>query len=154
MENALSVRGNNEQKFLEARKEIEGLTTESHNYIRSTPVVVSWEDTLVVHGGIVPTKPLDLHTPTDLQETRSLYGKGYKGTLWFERYDGDRRVFFGHTVLDAPLERSNVVGLDTGCVYGGMLTAYDCTEGDFVTVDSSETYRARNDSHIISTGKY
>jgi len=153
-ENALSVRGNNEQKLLEGRKKVPELSQKSLERIRSMPVAVSWKNSLAVHGGIVPMKPLEAHTPADLQETRSLYGKGYEGTIWFERYDGDRRVFFGHTVLDAPLDRPNAVGLDTGCVYGGMLTAYDCTEDDFVTVEAKEKYRERSDRHILPTGKY
>lgn len=153
-ENAISVRGNNEQKLLEGRKELPGLGEDSLEYIRSMPVVVSWGNSLAVHGGVIPMKPLEAHTPTDLQETRSLYGKGYRGTIWFERYDGDRRVFFGHTVLDAPLDRSNAVGLDTGCVYGGMLTAYDCAEDEFTTVEPEKKYRERSDRHILSTGKY
>ena len=150
MENAVSVRGNNEQKIIDGKTEVD-LSYESREFLRSLPVVVSWEDSIAVHGGVVPGKPLNRQTPTDLRETRSLYGGGYDGTFWFERYDGDFRVFFGHTVLDAPLDLENAVGLDTGCVYGGSLTAYDCAEEDFVTVEAEKTYRARSGHHIVST---
>lgn len=151
MDNAVSVRGNNEEKVIGGRHTMPELSRESRDCLRSMPVVVSWDDTIVVHGGVVPGKPLRRHTQADLQETRSLYGNGYDGTFWFERYDGDFRVFFGHTVLDAPLDLGNAVGLDTGCVYGGSLTAYDCAEEGFVTVEAEETYRARSGHHIVSS---
>lgn len=151
MENAVSVRGNNEQKLLDGKARIPSLTDEDRRYIESMPVVVSWEGNLVVHGGVSPKKPLKQHSQKDLQETRSLYGGGYEGVFWFEKYERDRRVFFGHTVLDAPLDAGEAIGLDTGCVYGGMLTAYDCGNDEFVTVEPDRKYRERNQSHIVST---
>jgi serine/threonine protein phosphatase 1 len=151
MENAVSVRGNNEQKLLDGKSDIPSLEEDDRSYIESMPVVVSWKDNLVVHGGVSPEKPLKQHSQKDLQETRSLYGGGYDGVFWFEKYGGDRRVFFGHTVLDAPLDGGEAIGLDTGCVYGGMLTAYDCGNDEFVAVDSERKYRERSQSHIVST---
>lgn len=151
MDNAVSVRGNNEEKVIGGRHSMPDLSHESRECLRSMPVVVSWDDSIVVHGGVVPGKSLGDHTQADLQETRSLYGNGYDGTFWFERYNGEFRVFFGHTVLDAPLDLGNAVGLDTGCVYGGALTAYNCGSDEFVTVEAEETYRARSGHHIVST---
>ena len=151
MDSAVSVRGNNEEKLINGKCGMPEMSRESRECLRSMPVVVSWDGSIVVHGGVVPGKPLLDHTQKDLQKTRSLYGNGYDGTFWFERYDGDFRVFFGHTVLDAPLDLGNAVGLDTGCVYGGSLTAYDCAEEGFVTVEAEETYRARSRHHIVST---
>jgi len=150
MENAVSVTGNNEQKILDGKHKTD-ICRENREYLSSLPVVVSWEDSLAVHGGVLPGKPLRAHSPDDLRETRSLYGEGYEGTFWFERYEDDLRVFFGHTVLNAPLDLGNAVGLDTGCVYGGSLTAYDCEAEGFVTVEAKETYRARSRHHIAST---
>jgi len=150
MENAVSVRGNNEQKVIDGEKS-PGLSEESHEYLRSMPVVVSWGQNIVVHGGVSPTKPLEEHTKEELLEKRSVYGDGYSGILWFEKYDSDSHVFFGHTVLDAPVQAGNTIGLDTGCVYGGMLSAYDCASGSFLTVDAKETYRPRSRSNIVST---
>jgi serine/threonine protein phosphatase 1 len=149
MENAVSVRGNNEQKVVDGKAE-PGLSTESVGFIESTPVVVSWDSNVVVHGGISPAKPLESHDPVDLLETRSICGNGYDGTFWFERYDREVRVFFGHTVLGTPLDLGNAVGLDTGCVYGGGLTAYDTGNGEFVTVEAEETYQRRSRSHMVT----
>lgn len=152
MENAVTVRGNNEQNVVEGRTEA-GLSQESREFISSTPVVVSWGSSMVVHGGISPAKQLRDHEAVDFLETRSICGNGYDGTFWFERYEGNLRVFFGHTVLNTPLEIGKAVGLDTGCVYGGGLTAYDTESSKFVTVEAERTYRERSRSHIVSAGE-
>jgi bis(5'-nucleosyl)-tetraphosphatase (symmetrical) len=47
---------------------------------------------------------------------------------WFEhprRLSRDARVIFGHWSALGLVERAGVVGLDTGCVWGGALTALD-----------------------------
>jgi serine/threonine protein phosphatase 1 len=149
MENAVSVRGNNEQKVIEGRSDPD-LSKENFEFIKSTPIVVSWDSNIVVHGGVVPAKPLESHEPVDLLETRSICGNGYDGTFWFERHERDLHVFFGHTVLDSALDLENAVGLDTGCVYGGGLTAYDTQKDEFVTVEAKDTYKKRSRSHIVS----
>jgi serine/threonine protein phosphatase 1 len=150
MENGVSVRGNNEQKVIEGRSDPD-LSPESVGFVESMPVAVSWGSNVVVHGGILPGKSLREHRPVDLLEARSICGNGYDGTFWFERHDRDIRVFFGHTVLEGPLDLGNAVGLDTGCVYGGGLTAYDTAEDEFVSVEAKMTYKRRSESHIVST---
>jgi len=59
--------------------------------------------------------------------------KGMPGTQapglypWFEiphRKSSDLRLVFGHWSSLGLLERTNLLGLDTGCVWGGALTAY------------------------------
>jgi bis(5'-nucleosyl)-tetraphosphatase (symmetrical) len=47
---------------------------------------------------------------------------------WFEharRRSRDTRVIFGHWSALGLVQKHNVVGLDTGCVWGGALTAFD-----------------------------
>jgi len=44
-------------------------------------------------------------------------------TFWTNHWRGPERVIFGHTVLDKPLVSEHAVGIDTGCVFGGLLTA-------------------------------
>jgi serine/threonine protein phosphatase 1 len=58
-------------------------------------------------------------------------------------------VFFGHTVLSGPFATPYAVGLDTGCVHGRGLTAYDCGRDKFVTVDSTE-YEPRSADSIVA----
>jgi serine/threonine protein phosphatase 1 len=149
-EHAVSVRGNNESKVIHER-----IDTEPYEGFADTldsfPLVVTLGQTIVVHGGVNPTKPLDEQTAQELLEMRSVPpGNGYAGPFWFDRHDGPWRVCFGHTVLEEPLVSSDAVGLDTGCVYGGALTAYDYHSGGVVQVQANETYRERAAEKILA----
>jgi serine/threonine protein phosphatase 1 len=136
--NMLSVRGNNEAKFVRGEKDIPALEP-VREAIESMPVAVSFDENLVVHGGVDPRKPLAEHSVLDLQETRAIPDEnGYDGPFWWDVHDGPMRVFFGHTVHAEPLLGEWAVGLDTGCVYGGRLTAYDYHADEVVAVDGHE----------------
>ncbi|WP_254838659.1 metallophosphoesterase family protein [Natronomonas marina] len=147
--NMVSVRGNNEQKFIDGEEPPERLG-DGIDRVASMPAAVSFDEALVVHGGVDPRRPLAEHALVDLLETRAIPPEnGYEGPFWFELHEGPPRVFFGHTVLEAPLDREWAVGLDTGCVYGGELTAYDYRAGEFVSVPARETYRHRDSDSIV-----
>lgn len=150
-DNMYSVRGNNEEKVLRGEKTVSSLDADDLAWLRSLPVAISWDGGLIVHGGVDPRKPLDEHTIDDLQNARSLSPDGgYEGPFWYERYDRAPRIFFGHTVLAAPVETEWAVGLDTGCVYGGSLSAYDLRRGRFRDVPARRPGRSRSDSKIVS----
>lgn len=150
MDNVVTVRGNNEEKFLTGEKDPEsaGLSATQVEWIASRPAAISFGDALVVHAGVDPRRSLTAHTVSDLQNTRSLE-EGYERPFWWEVYDGPWTVFFGHTPLSAPVLRDHAVGLDTGCVYGGELTAYDYREGVVRTVDPVRTHEERADSKFV-----
>lgn len=66
---------------------------------------------------------------------------------WTEFWDGPESIIFGHYVnsLKSPLivEKPNGVkcmGLDTGCVFGGMLTGYIVEDNAIVQVKSNKEY--------------
>jgi serine/threonine protein phosphatase 1 len=141
--NFLTVRGNNEQKLLDGEDAI-GLAERQRTAIADLPVALSWDGGLVVHGGLDPRRALAEHTARDVLTMRAPRGDGYDGPFWYEGYDGPRRVFFGHTVHEAPVDRPWAVGLDTGCVYGGALTAYDTGRDRFVSVSAERTYQERD----------
>jgi len=145
----VSIRGNNEQKIVRGDKVPEWLRDGDRAYFESLPVAISFDDTLVVHGGVDPARSLDDHTVEELLTMRSPHGSGYDGPFWYDDYDGPYRVFFGHTVHDRPVERTHAIGLDTGCVYGGTLTAYDYRSDEFVTVEPATTHRNRADSKVV-----
>lgn len=148
--NLRAVRGNNEQKLVDGRASLDSLTDEDLAYLDSLPVVLSWDDVLVVHGGIDHRKPLAEHTAGELLNARSLAPEGgYERPYWFETRGERPRVFFGHTVLAEPLVSRYAVGLDTGCVYGGQLTAYDYRAETVHSVDPPETYRSRSPESIV-----
>ncbi|GGJ06626.1 serine/threonine protein phosphatase [Halobellus salinus] len=144
----VSVRGNNEQKIVRGDKDPSWLRHGDRAYFESLPIVVSFDDAIVVHGGIDPERALTTHAAEELLTMRAPHGSGYDGPFWYEDYDGPYRVFFGHTVHERPVERDHAIGLDTGCVYGGQLTAYDDRRGEFVTVDPATTHQSRSAEKI------
>ncbi|MEL6712884.1 MAG: metallophosphoesterase [Planctomycetota bacterium] len=82
---------------------------------------------LVVHAGFEPRHAPELQPVTRLCTIRRLPGR--RRPWWYERYDGPDLVLFGHTHSAVPRiqtsrGRTVAIGLDTGCVYGGALTAY------------------------------
>jgi bis(5'-nucleosyl)-tetraphosphatase (symmetrical) len=75
-------------------------------------------------------------TPDGLMEFNTKEGAGHApaGYLpWFdvpERHSADHRIAFGHWSTLGWLNRSDVACLDTGCVWGGVLTALElCPDG-------------------------
>jgi serine/threonine protein phosphatase 1 len=146
----VSVRGNNEQKIVRGDTDPGWLRDGDRAYFESLPVAVSFDDVLVVHGGVDPARPLEAHTVDELLTMRSPHGDGYDGPFWYDGYDGPYRVCFGHTVHDRPVDRDHAIGLDTGCVYGGTLTAYDYRNDEFITVDPATTHQRRADSKVVT----
>jgi serine/threonine protein phosphatase 1 len=148
-DNLVSVRGNNEQGLIDGTKTAPDLGPEDVAFMQSLPVAVSFGEVLVVHGGTDHRKPLGQHDCEEFLTMRSLVGGSYERPYWFEQRRELPRVFFGHTVLAEPFESPYAVGLDTGCVYGGELTAYDYRRDRFVSVDG-ETHEDRPAEKIVS----
>jgi len=62
---------------------------------------------------------------------------------WALHYHGRALVIFGHTPVAGPLRLNHTVNIDTGCVYGGSLTAYRYPEHETVSVPARMTYSKR-----------
>ncbi len=148
--NMFTVRGNNEQKLIDGDAELPALGPKHIEYIESLPVIISWDDVAVVHGGIDHRKSLAEHSVDELLNMRSLAEEGgYNRPFWFETRRESPRIFFGHTVLAEPLETEATVGLDTGCVYGRELTAYRCSTGEFISIDANKAHENRSMDSIV-----
>jgi protein phosphatase len=59
---------------------------------------------------------------------------------WSADYRGKALVVYGHTPVPEPLWLNNTVNIDTGCVFGGRLTALRYPERETVTVPARATY--------------
>ena len=59
---------------------------------------------------------------------------------WAEDYRGRAMVLYGHTPVPAPEWVNNTLCLDTGCVFGGCLTALSYPERVLVSVPSARVY--------------
>jgi len=97
---------------------------------------------LVVHAGVRPGVALHSQTSEDLTELRCLGKKrsARDGIPWYEVYDGEKIVLFGHWPSPKPRRGKRAIGLDTGCVYGKELTAYIIETGEFKTVPARRSY--------------
>lgn len=145
--NILSVLGNNEVKFLAGRKSPDGLNEDDKKFIDTWPLVITWPGNAVVHGGFDPDRKVEKHSVHDVVNMRSpKKNNNYDTPFWFDEFDGDIRFFFGHTVTNQPIHQDNAVAIDTGCVYGGKLTAYDTNRDHFISVDAKKVYEARDAS--------
>lgn len=59
---------------------------------------------------------------------------------WAETYRGEALVVYGHTPVPEPAWLNNTVNIDTGCVFGGRLTAFRYPEQELVSVPAARTY--------------
>ena len=118
-----------------------------------------------IHAGLHPTwrdpvrqlagrPPLPLHADTDFA-TRVRYcspsGERPRTDApppalpfapWFEQLPADSKlqVVFGHWAALGRVTRPGLRGLDTGCVWGGRLTAWIAEDDRFVDVAAERTY--------------
>jgi protein phosphatase len=61
---------------------------------------------------------------------------------WAEAYQGKAFVVYGHTPAPAPVFLNNTVCIDTGCVFGGALSAFRWPEREIVAVPALRHYYA------------
>jgi len=59
---------------------------------------------------------------------------------WAADYRGKASVVYGHTPVGEPQWLNRTVNIDTGCVFGGKLTALRYPEKEFVSVSAHKTY--------------
>ena len=59
---------------------------------------------------------------------------------WAEAYRGTATVVYGHTPITQPQWVNRTINIDTGCVFGGELTALRYPEKELVSVPARQTY--------------
>ena len=59
---------------------------------------------------------------------------------WAEQYRGAAIVVYGHTPVPSPEWLNNTINIDTGCVFGGRLTALRYPERELLSVPALTTY--------------
>jgi hypothetical protein len=81
----------------------------------------------VVHAGVDPLVPWHQQRPETLMRIRTVVTpgerRGRRHVLWGTRYAGPPQIVFGHHAAPGLQLHPWATGLDTGCVYGGRLTA-------------------------------
>ncbi len=59
---------------------------------------------------------------------------------WAAEYRGSATVVYGHTPVPEPEWLNRTINIDTGCVFGGKLTALRYPERELVSVPAKQTY--------------
>jgi bis(5'-nucleosyl)-tetraphosphatase (symmetrical) len=158
---SLAVLGNYEREFLRdsagdaesglsptgilLRKQMGDGFAEWRRWIASWPPYIETEDFILVHAGLCPDR-LPAETNSDiLTNIRTWDGIGInlnstKDPAWYELYERDKLVVFGHWAERGLVVRPNAVGLDTGCVYGRKLSALLLPSRKVVQVDARKVY--------------
>ncbi len=95
-------------------------------FLESLPLYYETEDYIFVHAGIRPGVPLEEQSEEDFLWIREGFYY-YPGTF-------PKKIIFGHTPFPEPLVLSDRLGIDTGCVYGGKLTAVELPAEKFYQV--------------------
>jgi hypothetical protein len=100
---------------------------------------------VVVHGGLVPGTPIREQERKYLLNLRSITDDGkptkkIEGTPWAELWKGPPHVVFGHDAVRGLQRHRWATGLDTGCVYGGSLTALVLPTQELVTIPARRAY--------------
>jgi hypothetical protein len=114
--------------------------------VRQWPLWIEDHDLMIVHAGLQPACHPSETDPWTLVTIRTWDGKGKdlfntSHPAWFDLYEGNDLVVFGHWAALGGLNREHIIGLDTGCVYGGRLSALILPERRFVRVNARKTYR-------------
>ncbi len=102
-------------------------------------------DTVVLHAGAVPGLPLERQSREHLITLRSIREDGQPTKKlvprpWASVWQGPERIVFGHDALRGLQQYPRATGLDTGCVYGGQLTALVLPERRIVSVPARRAY--------------
>ena len=69
---------------------------------------------------------------------------------WAADYRGKAQVVYGHTPVPEPVWLNNTVNIDTGCVYGGRLTALRYPERETISVPARAIYYASRKPFLLN----
>ena len=114
-------------------------------YLRSLPYTIDLGSYLVVHAGLRPGVVLAKQMASDMTEIRTMGADPptRRGVPWYSVYRGPQTILFGHWPAKQPRRAAHAIGLDTGCVYGGRLTALVLESGEFVSVPARAKYAGK-----------
>ncbi|KAL3906587.1 MAG: hypothetical protein SGILL_009211 [Bacillariaceae sp.] len=163
--NALSCRGNHDFECLRWGQAIKAgvdppiavsehfhiansLTKADMKWMYNLPWYISSPDlgALFVHAGFVSGIRLAKQNPRLMMNMRSILPDGtvtskfFNNWPWARLWDGPQTVLFGHDADRGLQQYEHAIGLDTGCVYGGRLTACILPEKRLVSVSARKSY--------------
>lgn len=141
------------------RLEWESLSADEVSWLDALPLCLELDGWTVVHAGFEPGRALSQQRPDKVMRVRWVDKDGHmvpssdleqpEGSLcWMELWRGPKSVVYGHAVHSLSEPRVDdhgafrCVGVDTGCVFGGRLTAMLLLDGrtEFVSVPAKREY--------------
>jgi hypothetical protein len=133
--------------FEDLKKELGADLETWRDRIEAMPLYLETEDWLVVHAGLQPGLHPRETEARILTEIRTWDGSGAElereqDPAWYECYEDDKLIVFGHWARRGLVWRENAIGLDTGCVYGGKLSGLLLPERRLIQVPARKVYRA------------
>lgn len=150
-------------KSEDKRRSAESLSANpgSMEYVAALPRIHLIDDVLpvpvaLVHAGFWPRLPLwkqpfavmmaqriDPDKPGSAAWLSDEKAKAEGLVPWWDVWDGEETVVFGHTVFQEPQVFGQTIGIDTGCVFGGALTALILPDMTFIQVRAKRQYSFR-----------
>lgn len=160
---AISIVGNHERRLIEYRRSrdletlkkgddecMAQLKASDWDYMEAMKLTHYEPDieTVFVHGGFLPNKPWQEQGPEIVTQIQVVdkQGRPKKRTdcescpPWADLWQGPPFVVYGHTPRTEIYKSKWGVCLDTGCVFGGYLTACILPEKRFVQVRAHKKY--------------
>jgi hypothetical protein len=143
---AIAIQGNHERRLLEVhegescgrrarlgpshRRLLTNFSPADWATMAAMPLYVTLPEhaLAIVHAGIDPSLPLERQDPWVLTHLRSFDATGTPthrdgDVSWATNYQGPVHIVFGHNAIRGLQLCPAATGLDTGCVYGGSLSA-------------------------------
>jgi diadenosine tetraphosphatase ApaH/serine/threonine PP2A family protein phosphatase len=160
--NCLAIKGNHEIALLKYAQSgvvragssfnsiLRSMGTEKKDWldwIESWPLYLETDEFIVVHGGLQPGLHPRLTKPEILTRIRTWDGAGHdlnnlSNKPWDYYYRDKKLVVFGHWSQRGLVVKENIIGLDSGCVWGGSLSAVELPRRVIYQVESKKAYRS------------
>lgn len=160
---AISLLGNHELRLLNYRrtgdtsfqKERDAETAakllpENWTYLEAMPLThyVEEMNTVFVHGGFLPNEPWQKQPASVVTRIQVIDRDGRprkradepNAPAWADLWNGPPFVVYGHTPRPEVYKLKWSIGIDTGCVTGGHLTAYVLPEKRIIQVKARRAY--------------
>ncbi|MDA1259591.1 MAG: hypothetical protein O3A20_03105 [Planctomycetota bacterium] len=130
--------------------DVHGCAEEVTEWLRMAPLflrgagAVGGREWIVVHGSLIPGTPPE-DTPEAVLTGWHLLGEGVDAPPWVGEWRGPELAVFGHRRSASGPHRDAhgallAFGLDTGCVYGGKLTALRLEDGAVRSVPARRSW--------------
>ena len=162
---ARSLLGNHELRVLKYRRTgdkkalkegdletIERFRPEDWEFLEAMPLIIEEPalNTVFVHGGFLPGEPWQKQTAEVVTRIQVIDRAGRPAKradkpdapAWADLWVGPPFVVYGHTPRREIYKLKWSLGIDTGCVQGGHLTAYILPEKRFLQVKAHQRYWA------------